>query len=183
MSRDRPSFRRRVAPPEIRSRVVAMAVLLVIGVLLLGLRTWWNVRQPDQVPQVVVEVQGDVPVPGFHALPGPASVHAALIAAGLDPTGMPDRGLAPGTRLVVDGRDVKVERMDKLLVVGLPIDINTAGEDALVAVPGIGPGRAAAIVAERKSGGPYGSVDDLVRVRGIGPPTVETLRPFLTAGQ
>ncbi|MFO0003354.1 MAG: helix-hairpin-helix domain-containing protein [bacterium] len=38
------------------------------------------------------------------------------------------------------------------------------------------------MVAERESGGPYADVDALVRARGVGPSTVEALRPFVTAG-
>jgi len=47
-------------------------------------------------------------------------------------------------------------------------------------LPGIGPSLAARIVSDRAANGPFGSVDGLARVRGIGPKTVERLRPFLT---
>ena len=61
------------------------------------------------------------------------------------------------------------------------IDINTAGADRLAAaITGIGPARAAAIVAFRRANGPFASVDDLVLVRGIGSATVEKNRAKLT---
>ena len=62
------------------------------------------------------------------------------------------------------------------------IDINLATAAELELLPGIGPSRARAIVEDRRTNGPFGSVDDLDRVRGIGSATVEGLRAFATAG-
>ena len=56
------------------------------------------------------------------------------------------------------------------------LDINSASAEALDALPGIGPVKAAAIVWERRRRGPYQTVDSLTRVPGIGPVTVERLR-------
>lgn len=59
-------------------------------------------------------------------------------------------------------------------------DLNAAPERHLLLLPGIGPARARAIVAERDRGGPFGSVGDLRRVPGIGPSTAEALAPLVT---
>jgi competence protein ComEA len=123
-----------------------------------------------------------VPSPGFHALPPPVRLADALAAAGAPDLSVADATIAGGTRVVVESGAVRLETMDELLVVGLPIDINRAGAAALEAVPGLGPSRSAAIVAEREARGPYADVDALARVRGIGPATIDKLRPFLTAG-
>lgn len=56
------------------------------------------------------------------------------------------------------------------------IRVNTASAEALTALPGIGPARAAAIVETRRRDGPFQRVEDLQRVPGIGPQTVERLR-------
>ena len=61
------------------------------------------------------------------------------------------------------------------------IDINTADEETLQQLPGIGPALAERIVADRTANGPYASADDLTRVSGIGEKTVEELRPYVTA--
>ena len=58
------------------------------------------------------------------------------------------------------------------------ININTANVDELQLLPGIGPSRAAAILADRQANGPFRSIDDLERVRGIGPAIVSGLREF-----
>ncbi len=61
-----------------------------------------------------------------------------------------------------------------------PVDINTADVAALEVLDGIGPAKAAAIVAYREKNGPFKSVDDLILVQGIGEKTLEALRPSLT---
>ena len=60
------------------------------------------------------------------------------------------------------------------LLFGRPLDLNRSSARALEALPGIGPGRAAAIVAYRKQH-PFERVEDLERVPGIGPRTVAGL--------
>ncbi len=52
------------------------------------------------------------------------------------------------------------------------ININAADEAGLQGLPGIGPSKAAAIVADRTANGPFGACNELERVRGIGPATV-----------
>ncbi len=55
------------------------------------------------------------------------------------------------------------------------IDINTASASELEALPGIGPSKAGAIVADREANGPFASCDDLARVKGIGSATVANM--------
>jgi len=57
-----------------------------------------------------------------------------------------------------------------------PIDVNAASTDELVRLPGVGEVLAARIVADREANGPFSSLDDLCRVSGIGPATVEGFR-------
>jgi competence protein ComEA len=60
------------------------------------------------------------------------------------------------------------------------ININTASETDLEALPGVGPVTAAAIIDYRTQNGPFSAVDDLIDVSGIGPSTLEQIRPFAT---
>lgn len=59
------------------------------------------------------------------------------------------------------------------------LDLNQATESELIALPHIGPTKAAAIVAYRKKHGPFGRVDELRKVRGFGRKTIADLRPML----
>lgn len=59
-----------------------------------------------------------------------------------------------------------------------PIELNSAGEEELRSLPGIGPVLAGRIVEARKAK-PFTSVDDLRKVKGIGPKTLEKLRPHV----
>ena len=68
-------------------------------------------------------------------------------------------------------------------VIGGRIDVNTASAAALAAaLPGVGPVKAAAIVAHREANGPFASPDALVEVRGIGPKTLGRLRSLIGVG-
>lgn len=57
-----------------------------------------------------------------------------------------------------------------------PFDVNSAPVDTLVHLPGIGPALAARLVAEREAGGPFRDLEDLQRVRGIGPKSAAKLK-------
>jgi competence protein ComEC len=63
------------------------------------------------------------------------------------------------------------------------IDINRADILTLDRLPGIGPARAASIIADREQNGPFSSCDALQRVHGIGHKTVSKLSAQCTATQ
>lgn len=70
-------------------------------------------------------------------------------------------------------------RRRRPLEAGERIDPNHASELELDRLPGIGPSTAAAIVRERDRGAVFRRPEELTVVRGIGPATVERLRPWL----
>jgi competence protein ComEA len=55
-----------------------------------------------------------------------------------------------------------------------------ARSDELYELPGVGPATAAAIVNDREANGPFATVDDLARVRGIGEAKLAALRDLVT---
>ncbi len=68
---------------------------------------------------------------------------------------------------------------DERLALGLPLDPNVASARQLAFVPGLSRALAKAVVADRESRGPFLRLDDLVRVRGIGPKRLARARPHL----
>jgi len=68
-------------------------------------------------------------------------------------------------------------------VESVPIDINRATLDDLITLPGIGPALAQRIIDYRLEHGPFGSVEELERVSGIGPQTVGGLIDAAVAEQ
>ncbi len=59
------------------------------------------------------------------------------------------------------------------------LEINRATWAEWLQLDDIGPATASRIVADRKVNGPFHSIEDLMRVPGIGKATLEKMRPFL----
>ena len=121
------------------------------------------------------------------ARPGAAlALAACLLAAPLAGTAArAPRCADPGELAATGGRSVAV-RCDggppvagpARLVLGQGLDPNTADAAALEALPGIGPARAQAIVAQRCARR-FASARELERVPGIGPASRARLAPWL----
>jgi len=60
------------------------------------------------------------------------------------------------------------------------VNINTATEEELQMLPGIGEARAKAVIALRQQNGGFQSADDLLAVKGIGETALKRLRPFVS---
>ncbi len=66
----------------------------------------------------------------------------------------------------------------KPLVRGEKIDLDRATAIELSRLPRIGPGLAARIVTDREANGPFGSLEELDRVKGIGKTVLDAVAPF-----
>lgn len=59
-------------------------------------------------------------------------------------------------------------------VFGGPVNVNTADADTIAReLRGVGPAKARAIVTYREENGPFETVEDLLKVQGIGPKVLE----------
>ena len=63
---------------------------------------------------------------------------------------------------------------------GTLIDINTASQEELEALPGVGPVKAQAILEYRSINGPFQSKDELLKVDGIGEKLLEKISGLIT---
>ena len=144
--------------------------------------------------ETTVHVDGAVVSPGVYALEGasPRVNDAVLAAGGL----LPDADTSPLNlaATISDGDKVHVPTREEVAsgVVASPaavgsldalapgtkggggaagegiVNINAATAAELDELPGVGPSTAAAIVEDREANGPFSSVEDLMRVSGIG---------------
>src|SRR5262249_25778294 len=59
------------------------------------------------------------------------------------------------------------------------IDVNRAGRAELLQIPGVGESLAQRIEDHRRDRGTFHTLDDLIEVRGIGPATLERIKPWV----
>ena len=76
------------------------------------------------------------------------------------------------------GELIEIDRAEPLMARYL-VDINKAEWPEFAELPDIGETMARRIVDSRQAAGAFGDHDDLRRVRGIGPRTLEKLKPYL----
>lgn len=126
---------------------------------------------------LTVHVAGAVTSPGVYEMPPGSRVADAIDAAGgaLDPSDLDALNLA---KPLADGERVAVGR-DQAEGSG-PVNLNTATEERLTELPGVGPVLASRIVAYRESHGPFVTVEDLEAVPGVGPSVLAGLRDVAT---
>ena len=88
-----------------------------------------------------------------------------------------------------NGEEAKVELTESHITgtgtapteaVGQKININSASEDELQNITGIGPSKASAIIQYREEQGPFSSVEDLMNISGIGEKTFEKMKDQVT---
>ena len=167
-------------PSEVRLPAAGVGTVVAATLPLAG---GAHSRVPDTV---VVHMAGAVRRPGLVRVPDGTRLAGAIeTAGGLSADADPDAvNLAA---VVADGERVYVPRRGEAppVVAGGssastgPVNLNSATAEQLDTLPGVGPATAAAIVSYRTTHGPFGSVDDLGKVRGIGPSKLDQLRPLV----
>ncbi len=102
-------------------------------------------------------------------------------------TGVPVGGAGVGSGLPLRGRRLGRQFLPWLICAfclawpaWAQVELNTATQSELESLPGIGPAKAQAIIEYRRVHGPFKRVEDLERVKGIGPATVARLKPHVT---
>lgn len=181
---------------DVRVLAAIMAVLVLVALVVWSRGSEARIAPPARIPApdltatpaggILVHVAGAVRAPGLYEFPEGARVADAVESAG-GPRKGADLGALNLAQVLTDGLKVAVPRRGQPSE-GIPepaterpvVSINAAGEAELETIPGIGPVKAAAIVAHRAEHGPFGSIEELIEVTGIGPATLETVRPYVT---
>jgi competence protein ComEA len=103
---------------------------------------------------------------------------ALVFAAAVALTGVSLKSMAYQTPKAVTERAASSHKKTKQKKEPVIVDVNKATETELIAVKGIGPSMARSIIETRVRGS-FRSIEDLDRVKGIGPKKLEALRPYL----
>ena len=146
---------------------------------------------PTVPAPLLVHLVGAVANPGLYELrEGDRVVDAVAAAGGFTPDADQARLNLAGP--VSDGEQVFVPRVGEALPVARgsgapaagepssPVNLNTADEAALDALPGVGPATAKNILDWREANGRFTAVEDLLSVTGIGEKTLAELRDLVT---
>ena len=113
-------------------------------------------------------------------LAGAAVIRFVVVAPGAAEPPLEDRpSIADSLLAAGDSVMDAKERRSRPFAAGETIDPNVAGEEELDRLPGVGASKALRIVQDRDEKGPFASVEELARVPGLGPRSVEKLRPYL----
>ena len=124
-------------------------------------------------------VSGAVQNPGVYEMAGGSRTQQAIEAAGgaLENAELSRVNLALA---LTDGQQVFVPAIGEASSGGgFPININMANETELAQLPGIGPVSAKAIVDYRFEHGPFGRIEEIMDVPGIGASTFEAIRDLI----
>ena len=133
---------------------------------------------------ILVHVLGAVAEPGLYALSDGERIVDAVAAAGGFAEGA-DQAALNLARALGDGEQVYVPEVGEVPPAaaekpGGRVNLNTADAAQIETLPGLGPELAGRIVEWREQNGPFGSVDDLLNVTGIGAKTVSGLADLVT---
>lgn len=141
-----------------------------------------------------VHITGAVNKPGLVNLPKDACLADAIQAAGGLQEGF-DENLLKLSELLQDGSRVHIPLLGETAVTleapnrnpyGISykentlININTADFDTLCLLPGIGASKAQAIIAYREKNGLFLNIEDIQKVKGIGPAIFNTIKDRIT---
>ena len=163
-------------------------------------------RQPLEVqpPKVVVHVAGAVQSPGVYQLSIGARINDAVKLAGgatdeadlhilnlaakvsdgeqiFVPSKLSETVSAPSSSVPSSAPTPQSPTGRLLPTTKRPINLNTATSTQLQTVPKIGPVLAQRIIDYRRMHGRFSTVDDLIKVNGIGKKTLEAIRVRVVA--
>ena len=127
----------------------------------------------EESADICVYICGCVITPGVYTVPEGTRIHEVLTLAG---------GFAEGAEItavnlaeaVYDGEEIRIPSVSEVQVAATQaasdgrVNINTAGLDELMTLPGIGKAKAEAVISYRTEHGKFSSIEALMEVSGIG---------------
>jgi competence protein ComEA len=179
---------------------IAWAAAFVVALVLIGAGVLqWLGRPPQGEPirlippptpaPLVIHVTGAINQPGVYELPQGSRVRDAIAAAGGFGLNADAQQLNLAA-VLVDGQRILVPEIIPVstetsrsgeinLLPNFPVDINSATQTELEALPEIGPKTAEKIIAYRNEHGRFTSIEEIQNVDGIGPATYEAIKELI----
>jgi competence protein ComEA len=153
--------------------VALLVIIIIAGGVVIGLKS--SQDQPIEIsldlapaPAGDIYITGEVNNPGIYPLKPGDTLEDILRAAG----GATDDADLSRVELSIPEKG-EVAELQK-------VNINTADAWLLAALPGIGEGRAQAIIAYRQQNGPFRDINELLNVENIGSITLDNIRDLIT---
>ena len=144
------------------------------------------------VAELIIDVVGKVRKPGIVTVPKGSRVYQAIEAAG-GLKGRVDTASLNMARVLSDGEQILVgiepvgapaaaegSSGPSGSAAGAKVNLNSATAEQLDTLPGVGPVTAQAILDWRQENGRFGSVEELLDVKGIGDATLAELRDHVS---
>lgn len=142
-------------------------------------------------PTIRVRLEGIPSKRGIYNLPAGGTVETVIIMA-LQRVPLSMQGKTILTRRLCDGNVVRIlgdisqcaelvvemVSVQERMVLGIPLDPSAMSESEWELLPGIGPSLARRIEVDRQRNGGFRSCQDLLRVPGIGPSTLEKISRY-----
>ena len=160
------------------NRYWAIAIVFLIAVIIITVFIAWTRYRPSQPIEILlpseqvisgnIAVNGAVTNPGIYQFSSDDTIGSLLQSAG---------------GVTADGTSDNLELNIPLAnIAGTPqkININSAEEWLLEALPGIGPAKAKAIIDYRQKNGFFRSIEELTKVQGLSTTLLEKIKPFIT---
>lgn len=147
-----------------------------------------------KVDDMVVDIKGAVKTPGvYHMMPGDRVEDVLEKAGGF--TSKADKAQVNLAKKLADEMMIYIPSVGEKMPENAEaqtapasngtsgsgkININTASEQELEQISGIGPSKAGAIIEYREKNGPFQKVEDLDKVSGFGEKTLERMKDQIT---
>jgi len=159
-------------------------------------QTKTSLPKPTNTAQLIqAQIGGEILEPGIYELPANSRLITLIeVASGL--TVKADHDRVNQAAIIKDGDYIYIPAVgeeipetasnapqnrseNREIEFDYPLEINSASQDALESLPGIGPTKASEILVYREKVGRFYSLEELLNIPGIGQVTLENIREYL----